>query len=478
MTYPDVQLFIAGSWRKAASGDCQPVFNPATDRQIGTVACARDTDLDAALAAADDGFRHWRRVPAIERSKVLRKAAAILRERHEYAAALLTQEQGKPLAEARLEIQSAVEILEWFAEEARRNYGRTIPARLTGVRQIVEQEPIGPVAAFTPWNFPVVQAARKVAAALAAGCSIILKGAEEAPAACAELIRALSDADMPPGVVNLVFGIPARISEYVIPHPVIRKISFTGSTQVGKQLASLAGLHMKPVTMELGGHAPVLVMDDADVEEASLLLATAKFRNAGQVCIAPTRFLIQDAVYERFTRHFLEHVARIRVGDGADPATTMGAMTQARRLRAVRELVEDAADHGAKVLAGGRRIGETGNFLEPTVIAEVPLQARAMSEEPFGPLAIFNRFEHLDDAVKEANRLPYGLAAYAYTRSPERADVIASAIECGMLSVNHHGLSLAETPFGGVKESGHGSEGGTEGIESYLVTKFVTRARV
>lgn len=476
--YPNVQLYIAGQWRPAGGGRTLPVFNPANQEKVGTVAHADESDLDAALEAVEHGFGAWRKIPAYERCKILRKAAELIRERADHIAPILTMEQGKPLAEARAEVQTAGDVIEWFAEEARRTYGRTIPARLDGVRQLVEKEPIGPVAAFTPWNYPIGQAVRKVSAALAAGCSILLKGPEETPAACAELFRAFHDAGVPAGVINLVFGTPSHISQYLIPHPVIRKVSFTGSTVVGKQLAALAGLHMKPVTMELGGHAPVMVFADADLDQASLLLARAKYRNSGQVCTSPTRFLVQDSAYDDFLRRFLGHMKAIQVGDGREAGTTMGPLANGRRVDAITQMVGDAMERGAKALAGSERIAGPGHFFQPTVLSEVPITARAMNEEPFGPLALFSRFSGPDDVVAEANRLPFGLAAYVYTRSPTIANTMSSAIESGMVSINHQGLALPETPFGGIKDSGHGSEGGIEAMECYMVTKFVTRANV
>ena len=476
--YPNVQLFIAGQWRPSSAGKTLPVFNPANEQRIGSVAHAGESDLDAALEAVALGFKTWRRIPAFERCKTMRKAAALIRERVDHIAPLLTMEQGKPLAEAQAEVQTAGDVIEWFAEEARRTYGRTIPACLDGVRQLVEKEPIGPVAAFTPWNYPIGQAVRKVSAALAAGCSILLKGPEETPAACAELVRAFHDAGVPAGVINLVFGTPSYISQYLIPHPVIRKVSFTGSTAVGKQMAALAGLHMKPVTMELGGHAPVVVFEDADLDKASLLLARAKYRNAGQVCTSPTRFLVQDSVYDGFLQRFLDHMKAIQVGDEREAGTTMGPLANGRRVDAITEMVGDATAMGAKVRAGSERMTGPGHFFQPTVLSEVPSTARAMNEEPFGPLALFSRFSGLEDAVAEANRLPFGLASYVYTASPTTANTLSSAIESGMVSINHQGLALPETPFGGIKDSGHGSEGGIEAVECYLVTKFVTRANV
>jgi succinate-semialdehyde dehydrogenase/glutarate-semialdehyde dehydrogenase len=474
--YPDVSLFIDGTWTKAASGRTIDVVNPATGDKIGTVPHAERPDLDRALEAASKGFRTWRKVAAFDRSKLMRKAADILRSRADEIARLLTQEQGKPLPEAKGEVLAAADVIDWFAEEARRAYGRVIPARADGIYQLVIKEPVGPVAAFTPWNFPINQVVRKLSGAVAAGCSIIIKAPEETPASPAELVRAFADAGIPAGVVNLVYGVPAEISEYLIAHPVIRKISFTGSTVVGKQLAALAGAHMKRVTMELGGHAPAIVFDDADIAAASKLLAGAKYRNAGQVCVSPTRMLVQESVYEQFVEGFVAHAKAVKVGDGLDSGTTMGPLANARRITAMETFIGDAQQKGATVRTGGSRIGNKGNFFEPTVLTDLPLEARVMNEEPFGPLALISPFRGFDDVVAEANRLPFGLASYAYTRSAKTAAAIASAVEAGMMSINHQGLALPETPFGGVKDSGYGSEGGSEAIEGYLNTKFVTQA--
>ncbi len=474
--YPDVQLFIDGAWTPAAGGRTLDVLNPATGESLGRLAHAERPDLDRALAAAERGFSAWRKVSAYERSKVMRRAAGLIRERLDHIATLLTREQGKPLAEARGETLVAADVIEWFAEEARRTYGRVIPARAEGVYQLVIKEPVGVVAAFTPWNFPINQAVRKLSAGLAAGCAVILKGPEETPAACAELVRAYADAGVPAGVVQLVFGVPAEISEYLIPHPVVKKISFTGSTVVGKQLAALAGAHMKRVTMELGGHAPAIVFDDADIEIAAKVLAANKFRNAGQVCIAPTRFLVQETVFDDFVGRFVDLVQKVKVGDGLEPATTMGPLANPRRITAMEGLVQDAVQKGAEVLTGGKRIGNTGNFFAPTVLTGLTREMRVMNEEPFGPLALMIPFTSFEAAVAEANRLPYGLASYAYTRSAKTANAIAAAVEAGMMSINHHGLALPEVPFGGIKDSGYGSEGGSEAIEAYLNTKLVSHA--
>ena len=474
--YQDVQLFIDGAWTKAANGGTIPVVNPATGETIGTVAHAEKQDLDRALEAAEKGFHAWRKVSAYERSKVMRKAASILRERADAIARIMTMEQGKPMPEAKMETLAAADVIEWFAEEARRTYGRVVPARAEGIYQLVIKEPIGPVAAFTPWNFPINQVVRKLSGALAAGCSIIVKAPEETPGSPAELIRAFADAGVPKGVINLVYGVPAEISEYLIPHPIIRKISFTGSTAIGKQLAALAGVHMKRATMELGGHAPVIVFDDADVDVAAKILSGSKIRNAGQVCISPTRFLVQEPVYDQFVDKFVTAIKTVKVGDGLEAGTQMGPMANTRRITAMETFIGDAVKHGAEVRTGGNRIGNKGNFFEPTVLTNVPRNARIMNEEPFGPVAVISTFRSFNDAVEEANRLPYGLASYAYTRSAKTANAIAAEVEAGMMSINHHGLALPEVPFGGVKDSGYGSEGGLEAIESYLNTKFVSQA--
>ncbi|HEY0204286.1 MAG TPA: NAD-dependent succinate-semialdehyde dehydrogenase [Acetobacteraceae bacterium] len=474
--YPNVQMHIDGQWTGAASGRTLEVLNPATGEVNGLLAHAGTDDLDRALEATVRGFAAWRKVSAFDRSKVMRRAAGLLRERADDIARLMTLEQGKPLAEARMETLAGADIIEWFAEEARRTYGRVIPARTEGVYQLSLREPVGPVAAFAPWNFPINQANRKMAIALAAGCSIILKGPEETPASCAELIRCYVDAGLPPGVVQLVFGTPSEISGYLIPHPAIRKISFTGSTPVGKQLAALAGLHMKRVTMELGGHAPAIVFADADVEAATKQLATAKFRNAGQVCVSPTRFLVQEGVYEQFVDRFTTIARGIKVGDGLDEGTQMGPLANARRVTAMEELIGDAVQKGAEVRTGGKRIGNKGNFFEPTVLTGVNADMRVMNEEPFGPLAAVSPFSGMDDLVQEANRLPYGLASYAFTQSAKTASALAASVEVGMMTINHIGLALPEVPFGGVRDSGYGSEGGSEAIDAYLNIKFVTQA--
>ena len=478
MSYPNTQLMIAGQWQDAADGRTLPVFNPATGEEIGRVAHAGIADLDRALAAAQAGFETWRDISALERGKTMRRAAVLMRERADRIASLLTREQGKPLAEAKMETLAAADIIEWFADEGMRVYGRIVPSRNLAVRQMVLKDPVGPVAAFTPWNFPINQAVRKVGAALAAGCSIIVKAAEETPAAPAELIRAFVDAGVPSGAIGLVYGNPAEISGYLIPHPVIRKISFTGSTVVGKQLAALAGQHMKRVTMELGGHAPVIVAEDADIELAVKSAGAAKFRNAGQVCIAPTRFLVHESIRGDFIAALAGYAQGLKVGDGLAEGTQMGPLANPRRISAMTEVMQDAVKQGATVATGGARIGETGNFFAPTVLVDVPLEAKVFNDEPFGPVAAVRSFNTLEEAIAEANRLPYGLAGYAFTRSLKNAHLLSQRVEVGMLWINQPALPSAEMPFGGLKDSGYGSEGGPEALETYLNTRAISIANV
>ena len=468
------QLLIDGRWTDSASGRRIDVVNPATGAVVGTVAYAGEHDLSQLVEAATRGFRVWRDTTAFERAVVMRKASAILRERADVIARLMTLEQGKPLAEARAEVINAADTIEWFADEGRRTYGRVVAPRNLSVQQSVLKEPVGPVAAFTPWNFPINQAVRKISAALATGCSIIVKAPEETPASPSELLRAFVDAGVPAGVIGLVYGDPAKISSYLIRHPAIRKVTFTGSTPVGKQLAALAGQHMKRVTMELGGHAPVIVCEDADIANAIRSTAAAKFRNAGQVCIAPTRFLVHSSIQGEFTRAFVEHAMDISVGDGLTAGTQMGPLANGRRLSAMTQVTKDALARGAKLELGGSRIGAEGNFYAPTVLSNVPLDAEVFNNEPFGPVAAIRGFDTLDEAIAESNRLPYGLASFAYTRSILNAHRLSNELEVGMLWINQPALAVPEMPFGGVKDSGYGSEGGPEAMEAYLVSKSVS----
>lgn len=473
-SYSNTQLLIANEWVDAASGKTIEVRNPATGKVIGTVAHAGIADLDRALAAAQKGFEVWRDMSVYERVAVMRRAAALLRERADSIAQLLTQEQGKPLAEARVEVNAGAEIIEWFADEGRRVYGRIVPGRNVAAQQLVIKEPVGPVAAFTPWNFPVNQVVRKIGAALATGCSFLCKAPEETPAAPAALLRCFVDAGAPAGVVGLVFGNPAEISEYLIPHPVIRKVTFTGSTPVGKQLAALAGQHMKRVTMELGGHAPVIVAEDADVALAVKAAGAAKFRNAGQVCISPTRFLVHSSLVNEFNKAFTAHAQALKLGDGLADGTTLGPLANPRRVTAMAKVVEDARQRGAEILTGGAQVGEAGNFFAPTLISNIGTDSDLFNNEPFGPIAGIRAFDRLEEAIAEANRLPYGLAAYAFTKSFKNVQLLSSKVEAGMLWINQPATPSAELPFGGIKDSGYGTEGGPEALEAYLNTKAVS----
>lgn len=479
MTYPSIQLFIDGQWSAGADGRTLDVRNPANGQVLGQVACAERSDLDRAVLAAQKGFETWRDMPPVARCKVMQKAAELLRTRADDIARVLTQEQGKPLVEARGEVVAGADIIDWFANEGLRVYGRIVPSRGNlALRQMVLKDPVGPVAAFTPWNFPVNQIVRKVGAALAAGCSMLVKAPEETPAAPAALIQAFADAGLPPGVLGLVYGNPAEISSHLIAHPLIRKITFTGSTPVGKQLAAMAGQHMKRVTMELGGHAPVIVCEDADVALAVKAAGAAKFRNAGQVCISPTRFLVHASVADEFANALTRQAQALKVGDGLAEGTQMGPLANPRRLTAMASVTEDALQRGARLLTGGQRIGDSGNFWQPTVLADVPLEAKVFNDEPFGPVAAIRSFVQLDEAIAEANRLAFGLAGYGFTRSLRNADLLARRVEVGMMWINMPAMPTAEMPFGGIKDSGYGSEGGPEALEAYLNLRSVALMNV
>jgi len=472
----DVRLFIDGAWRSGSEGKTLPINDPATGVGTGQVAVAGDADLRAAVDAAARGFAAWREVAPFERARILREAAMLLRQRVDTIAEQLTTEQGKPLAQARTEILGSADTFDWFAEEGKRCFGQVIPGRARTFHTLTRLEPLGAVAAFSPWNFPVSQSAKKLAAALAAGCSIILKGPEEAPAACAGMIGALADAGVPPGALGLVYGDPARISEFLIAHPTIRALTFTGSVTVGKQLAALAGRHMKPAVMELGGHAPVIVCEDADLALATRELGRMKFMNAGQVCLAPTRFLVARPVYREFLEQFTRLARALRVGSGRAENVDMGPLAHARRVQALQELVDDAVRAGASIACGAQRLDRPGNFYAPTVLYDVPISARAMNEEPFGPLALFRPYDDLEEAIAEANRLSYGLASYIYTRSIANEARLCERLEAGMVAVNRIFSSTIEAPFGGVKDSGHGTEGGTHAIRNFLNEKMITRS--
>jgi len=468
--YPDLKLFIDGEWRKTVSD--LPVVNPATEEEIGRLPCAGIKDLDDALDAAENGLRIWSQTAPRDRSDIIMSAAALMRDRQEEIAQAITAEHGKPLGQARMEVIRGAEFFEWDAGEALRAYGRVIPAA-PGHKIAVHHHPVGVVAAFSPWNFPMSQPARKIAGALASGCSIILKAAEETPAGAIHIAQAFQDAGLPPGVFNLVFGTPSEISEYLIPQDSVRLVAFTGSTNVGRHLTTLASEHMTSVLMELGGHAPVIVCEDTDVDRAAITGAERKMRNAGQVCTSPTRFFVHESIFDEYADAFVKRAGETVVGDGTVDGVEMGPLANDRRVPALSELVQDARDKGAEVRTGGARHGNKGYFFQPTVLTNVPDEAQIMREEPFGPIAILNPVASLDEAIEKANSVPYGLAGYAFTN---RADYIARMIdevEVGNLSINTLEASLPETPFGGVKSSGYGREGGSEGLDNYLTIKNV-----
>ena len=474
-SYPALSLYIDGQFIAADGRKEQDVLNPATNQVIGKLPHATTEDLQRALNAAQRAFESWKKTSPLERSKVLRKVAELARERATDIGRNITLDQGKPLAEAVGEVVFCAEHAEWHAEECRRIYGRVIPARQEGVRQTVLREPIGVCAAFIPWNFPFNQAIRKITAALGAGCTMVIKGPEDAPSAVVAIAQLFHDAGLPPGCLNVVWGVPHEVSDFLIKSPIVKKISFTGSVQVGKLLGGMAGSLMKRCTMELGGHAPVIVCDDADVEAAADMLVPFKFRNAGQVCISPTRFYVQEGAYDTFVARFLAKLEKVKVGDGLLKETRMGPLAQARRVAAIEGFIDDAHQRGATILAGGKAMGGEGNFFAPTLVADLPEDSRLMTEEPFGPIAGIVRFKTVEEALQRANSLPFGLASYAFTGGTKNARLISEGLEAGMVSINHFGMALAETPFGGIKDSGYGSEGGTETFDGYLNTKFVTQ---
>ena len=474
MSHEQLHLFIDGTRIHAAERDTRPVFDPATAEEIGRLPIATRADLDAALAAAERAFPAWSRTTAVERGRILRRAGELLRERADHIARLITREEGITLPYAKGEVLWAADILDWTAEEARRAYGRVIPPSIAGMRQTVYRVPIGPVVALTPWNAPVLMPARTTGEALAAGCTVILKAAEETPASGLEVVRAFEDAGLPKGVLNAVFGVPAEISPHLIASPVIRKVSFTGSVEVGRQLGTLAGAQGKPITLELGGHAPVIVFDDAEIDGAIAATVMVKTWNAGQLCGAPTRYLVHERVHDEFLRRLGERMAAVKVGDGMAPDSQMGPLANPRRVAAMEALVADAAARGARIATGGRRpAGLGGFFYEPTVVSQVTRDCQIMNREPFGPICAVTPFASTEEAVAEANRLGYGLAAYVFTRSAKHANDVVDALEVGSIGLNTCAVVSPETPWGGVKDSGHGAEGGMEGLASYLVTKYV-----
>ncbi len=470
----DLQLFIDGVWKSGEGRDAHKVVNPVTGDGMAEVPYATAADLEEALAASARAWPEWRSTDVEKRGAILHKTAALLRERADHIGAILTQEQGKILAEAKAEVLGSAQLFDWYAEEIKRDYGRTL-VRPAGQLSRVIRQPVGPTATFSPWNFPIYLLAKKVSAALAAGCTVISRPPHETPGCTTELFRALADAGIPKGVAQLVHGEADMISTTLIASPVIRKVSFTGSTNVGKHLMRLAADSMTRITMELGGHAPVLIFDDCDLDKTLDMVVPQKFRNAGQVCVSPTRFYVQRGIYDAFLKGFAERTTKVKVGNGLEADTRMGPLANARRPDAVGALIEDARAKGAKVLAGGDRMNE-GFFFQPTLLADVPNEANIMNEEPFGPVAVTRAFDTFEEAIEQANRLPFGLAAFAFTENGRRANLIGDLVESGMVGINTFAISVADAPFGGVKDSGFGSEGGKEGLESYQVVKAIHQA--
>lgn len=473
--YQDFQLYIAGEWTAAQSGATKQVFDPATEEEVGKIADASAEDLDRALAAAEAGFESWRQAGTWERAAKIRKVSELIRERVDTIAKIMSVETGKPLAEAIGETNAAADQFEWYSEETKRIYGQIIGSRTADSRLAVIYQPVGVVAAFSAWNFPALLPARKIAAALAAGCSVIIKPAGEAPGSCGAIVQACHDAGIPAGVVNFVTGNSSMIAKHLISSPVVRKVSVTGSVPVGKQILHLAADGVKKVSMELGGHGPVIVFDDADPEQAAAVCAATKFRNCGQVCISPTRFYVHEKSYEAFSAKFAEVAQSIKLGRGLDEGSQMGPMANARGLETIKTMVADAVDKGAEVLAGGKPPSEfnRGYFYEPTVLGRVPDDAMVMTEEPFGPIAPLATFTEYDDVIRRANSLPFGLAGYVFTNDLGNATRASEDMEVGMVGVNEMLLATAEAPFGGIKESGMGREGGSLGIHDYLEPKYV-----
>ena len=472
--YEKLELLINGKWRQGSGGKTETVYNPATGEALGELPHASNADLDEALAASEKAFQVWRKETALNRQKILEKACRILEDRFDEVAENLTKEMGKPLAEAKIELSVAIDIIRWYGEEGKRIYGRTVPSRMPGISQTVRKDPVGPVIAFVAWNFPAVNVVRKVAGSLAAGCSVIIKPSEETPGTAIAIARALQEAGLPDGALNVVFGVPAEVSEHLCSSPVPRKLSFTGSVPVGIHLQKLAAENMIKCTMELGGHSPVLVFEDADIEKAASIAAAGKFRNAGQVCVSPTRFLVQKSVQGKFVDAFASAVDALKVGDGMEEGTNMGPLIADRRIDVMDGLVQDAIAQGAELVRGGSRLNREGSFYAPTILNNVSDDARIMNDEPFGPVAPIDSFGSVDEVIARANRLTFGLAAYAFTEDPALIARLKDDLETGLLAVNSTVVSVPETPFGGVKHSGYGSEGGIEGLEAFLTTRFVT----
>ena len=474
MAYENLELLIDGKWRAGSTGKTEPVYNPATGEVLAELPHASSSELDEALASHARVNKEWANTPPLQRQKIIEASARLLEERFDTIAANLTTEMGKPLAEAKIELQMGIDVARWYAEEGKRVYGRVVPSRVPGLTQTVYKDPVGPVIAFVAWNFPAMNVVRKVYGALAAGCPITIKPSEETPGTAIAIGRALMDAGLPAGALNIVFGVPGEVSEHLIKSPVPRKLSFTGSVPVGMHLQKLAADNMIKCTMELGGHSPVMVFDDFDVDKALDIAVAGKFRNAGQVCVSPTRFLVQETIQDKFVEGFVKRAEALNVDNGLEDGTTMGPVVADRRMDVMDSFVKDAVENGAELMTGGNRLNRPGYFYAPTVLNNVSDAAMIMNEEPFGPVAPISSFSSVDEVIARANRLEFGLAAYAFTHDPKIIARLRNEVETGLLAVNSTVVSTPETPFGGIKHSGYGSEGGIEGLEAFLVTRFIT----
>ena len=476
MSYEKLELLINGKWKLGSENKAEPVINPATNELIGDLPHASKKDLDEALESNAEAFKLWKKESPLNRQKIIENACRNLESKFDQVATNLTIEMGKPLAEAKMELSVGLDVLRWYGEEGKRAYGRIVPSRMSNMSQTVLKEPIGPVIAFVAWNFPVMNVVRKIGGALAAGCTITIKPSEETPGTAIAIGRAFMDAGLPPGVLNIVFGVPSEVSEHLCSSRIPRKLSFTGSIPVGKHLQKLAAENMIRCTMELGGHSPLMVFDDTDIDVAAKISVAGKFRNAGQVCVSPTRFLVQDTIKEKFTQAVINETNKIKVGNGLEDNVNMGPLIAERRVEVMNDFINDAIENGANIEIGGNRLNLAGSFFSPTILTDVSDNAKIMNEEPFGPLLPIDTFNSVDEVVDRANRLDFGLASYAFTNDPKIVSSLKSEIQAGLLAVNSTVVSTPETPFGGIKHSGYGSEGGVEGLDAFLVTRFISEA--
>ena len=476
MSYEKLELLINGKWKMGSENKAEPVINPATNEVIGDLPHASKKDLDEALESNLEAFKLWKKESPLNRQKIIENACRNLESKFDQVAANLTIEMGKPLAEAKGELAVGLDVLRWYGEEGKRAYGRIVPSRMSNMSQTVIKEPIGPVIAFVAWNFPVMNVVRKIGGALAAGCTITIKPSEETPGTAIAIGRAFMDAGLPPGVLNIVFGVPSEVSEHLCGSKIPRKLSFTGSIPVGKHLQKLAADNMIRCTMELGGHSPLMVFDDTDIDMAAKISVAGKFRNAGQVCVSPTRFLVQDTVKEQFIKAVINETNKIKVGNGLDDGINMGPLIAERRIDIMKDFVNDAVENGANIEMGGNRMNLEGSFFAPTILTNVSDNTKIMNEEPFGPLLPIDTFNSVDEVIDRANRLDFGLASYAFSNDPKIVSFLKSEIQAGLLAVNSTVVSTPETPFGGIKQSGYGSEGGIEGLDAFLVTRFISES--